>query len=112
MEASSLLSFMDGDAKKVAGALVAAHDMPDEKGCDFIRDAEFEMDKDKVLDLYQILKDADALDRVRLGEHQYEFDYLYLRTDESKKLPLLTASLYHNDIQDLILGIGFDEEEE
>lgn len=102
MSYSPLLSSMDMETRRVATSLVAAHDMPDEDGCAFIYNADCEMDKDRVIDLYQILKDADALDRYRLGGYRYEFDFRYLRLEESKRLPLITASLSRAHAEQLL----------
>lgn len=107
MTHSALLDSLDESTKKVIAALIAAHDMSDEQGYDFIRNSEIGMDKDRVIELYQILKDADVLDRVRLGGYRYEFDYNYLRLDGSKRLVLLTAALYYHNIHNSVLDPGY-----
>ena len=47
--------------------------------------------------LFCILKDADALDRYRFQKYRRHFDYHYLRTDEAKRLPLVTAWQFEED---------------
>jgi len=49
-------------------------------------------DKDRAVYLYNILKDADGLDRVRLND----MDIKYLRLPISKKLPLVAQQIYKN----------------
>lgn len=48
-------------------------------------------DKEKAWKLYEIFKDCDGLDRIRLGKH--ELDTSYLRTDVAKKRVLLAYYL-------------------
>lgn len=62
--------------------IMAYHDRDDELGLRILRE-KFPDDPNAVL-LYQIFKDADALDRFRLGPDA--LDVKYLRTDEAKKL--------------------------
>ena len=61
--------------------IMAYHDQPDQMGIDAIQSNTPQ--KMSVL-LYQIFKDADALDRFRLGPGG--FDSKYLRTNEARKL--------------------------
>lgn len=56
----------------------------------------------KIGKLLSILKDADALDRVRLSHYRDEFDYNMLRTEEAKRLVLLSAFMYDNKIVEQI----------
>lgn len=66
-----------------AAYLMRYHDLNDNKGREaIIRD--FGNDAQRVLKLYDIFKDADALDRWRLGRHG--LDPKYLRTPEAKSL--------------------------
>lgn len=62
--------------------VIAYHDRDDQIGIDAIRGRALQ-EPDAVL-LYQVFKDADALDRFRLGPGG--FDPKYLRTDEAKAL--------------------------
>lgn len=59
------------------------HDMPDEKGSEAI-DKRFGRESERVRRLYAIFKDADALDRFRLGDEG--LDPKFLRTESSKKM--------------------------
>lgn len=61
--------------------LMRYHDLDDQLGIESIR-KRFGADADRVLQLYAIFKDADALDRWRLGS--LGLDPKYLRTDEAK----------------------------
>lgn len=62
--------------------IMAYHDRDDELGLCVLKE-KFPDDSDAVL-LYQIFKDADALDRFRLGPDA--LDVKYLRTGEAKEL--------------------------
>lgn len=62
--------------------IMAYHDQPDEKGFHFIENNRELEASDKLL--YQIFKDADALDRFRLGPDA--LDIKYLRTSQAKEL--------------------------
>lgn len=61
--------------------LIRYHDLDDEKGIEAIR-RQFGADAPRVEKLYAVFKDADALDRPRLGP--YGLDPLYLRTDKAR----------------------------
>lgn len=63
--------------------LMRYHDLDDNLGKEAIR-KRFDKDADRVLKLYAIFKDADALDRWRLGSKG--IDPEYLRTEASKNL--------------------------
>ena len=68
--------------------LMEYHCKPDEQGIAFIEsDPYLSLEKEKIKLLYSIFKDADALDRVRLGK--FELDFEQLRTEEAKKLPAI-----------------------
>lgn len=69
--------------------VIAYHDRDDQFGIDAIRHRS-PKEPDAVL-LYQIFKDADALDRFRLGPGG--FNPNYLRTDEAKELVEYAKSL-------------------
>lgn len=66
--------------------LITLHSMPDD----------YFVDRDRPLLLYQILKDADALDRIRLGED--DLDPAYLRLEVSKGLIQTAVDLFYNPI--------------
>lgn len=63
--------------------LMRYHDLDDRVGRDAI-DKEFGPDAPRVLKLYDIFKDADALDRWRLGHNG--LDPKYLRTPQAKEM--------------------------
>lgn len=70
----------------VVTTVMAAHSISDTK-FDLVFDYFFGKDRsqyDRVFKFYQIIKDADGLDRFRLGDHQ--LDVRMLRLDSSKKL--------------------------
>lgn len=68
--------------------LMKYHCKPDAEGYAAIdSDEKLSAEKERVVGLFKIFKDADALDRVRLGK--FELDFTQLRTDEAKKLPLI-----------------------
>lgn len=66
-----------------AYSVVWYHDRDDELGEKYIRDHGGD-NSDNWLEVYHIFKDADALDRLRLGT--WCLDPKYLRTEESKKM--------------------------
>lgn len=70
-------------------AIMAFHDRDDRRGNEFIR-KNFK-DWQRVLLLYHIFKDADGLDRFRLGENG--LDERYLRTKEGRGLVPLAKKL-------------------
>lgn len=63
--------------------LMRYHDIDDSKGVKAIRKT-FGKDADRVLQLYEIFKDADALDRWRLGSKG--LDPKFLRTSPAKRM--------------------------
>lgn len=63
--------------------LMRYHDLDDKVGKEAIR-KHFGADADRVLKLYAIFKDADALDRWRLGRHG--LDPKFLRTQKSRTM--------------------------
>ena len=77
--------------------LMKYHCKPDEEGLAFIdSDPILSAQKERVTLLFNIFKDADGLDRVRLGP--YELDFTQLRTEEAKQLPLI-ARLTHDHMK-------------
>lgn len=68
--------------------LMEYHCKPDSLGYERIEDDPvLSKEKERAKQLYQIFKDADALDRFRLGN--YELDITQLRTEEAKKMVLV-----------------------
>lgn len=66
-----------------AATIMRFHDTDDAAGLEMIK-KEFDERSQMVSKLYKVFKDADALDRWRLGPHG--LDERYLRTPQSKKL--------------------------
>ena len=79
---------------------MAFHDRDDELGLRILRE-KFPDDPDAVL-LYQIFKDADALDRFRLGADA--LDVKYLRTGEAKDLVEFAKMLLETGPEKLLEG--------
>ena len=67
------------------------HCIDDKKGLANLEKCPIE-DKNRAIRLYQILKDTDGLDRVRLGD----LDINYLRLPISKRLVLVAQQTYRN----------------
>ena len=84
MQKSQLLTAWEKPKKHICSLLVKAHDLPDKEGYQLIQNSKPSMDSGRVLLLYKILKDADALDRYRLGGYRTEFDFSFLRTKEGQ----------------------------
>ena len=80
--------------------IMAFHDRDDELGLRILRE-KFPDDPDAVL-LYQIFKDADALDRFRLGADA--LDVKYLRTGEAKDLVEFAKMLLETGPEKLLEG--------
>ena len=80
--------------------IMAFHDRDDEWGLRILRE-KFPDDPDAVL-LYQIFKDADALDRFRLGADA--LDVKYLRTGEAKDLVEFAKMLLETGPEKLLEG--------
>ncbi|MGL4993530.1 MAG: HD domain-containing protein [Bacteroidales bacterium] len=59
------------------------HDMDDKNGFEAI-EAHFDKESQRTIELYKIFKDADALDRFRLGENA--LDPSFLRSSQAKSL--------------------------
>lgn len=81
------------DYHPVVEFLIEYHCLPDEKGYKKIEKS-FTSNKDSIILLYKIFKDADALDRIRFGKQ--ELDVKYLRLEESRNLPLVAMLCYKN----------------
>ena len=71
--------------KETVSFLIEYHCLDDEVGYEFIK-ANLG-DNERIHLLYNIIKDADALDRVRFGMHGLDMNYL--RLEESKKMTLI-----------------------
>ena len=77
--------------------LLTYHCKDDKEAINFIENSNFsEENQDRLIDLLFILKDADALDRVRFGIKA--LDVKYLRYEYSKKITLI-AQLALNNIK-------------
>ncbi len=81
------------DNKRILKAIVTGHS-EDDKMFDHAARSFKVQDVDLCKKLFEILKDADALDRVRLGED--ELDTNYLRTYEAKRMVPAAYELFHN----------------
>ena len=79
---------------EAATFLIAYHCLDDSLGLGQIK-KRFDGDK-RISLLYKIIKDADALDRVRFGKAG--LDISYLRLEESKKMTLIARLLLDNII--------------
>lgn len=101
--------YMNDKDIAVAYELVRCHSIPDEEGIQYIMENDPYDDKSLSILLYQILKDADALDRYRLGYYKTEFDMAFLRTGAARKLPLVSAGLYNGQAHKLILEERSDD---
>lgn len=80
--------------------IMAFHDRDDDLGLRILRE-KFPDDTDVVL-LYQIFKDADALDRFRLGPNA--LDVKYLRTGEANDLVEFAKMLLESGSEKLLEG--------
>ncbi len=79
----------------VVSFLIEYHSRPDEDGFKEIENnPRLSGDKELVILLYNVFKDADALDRVRLGLR--DLDLNYLRLPESKRLTKIARLLLEN----------------
>lgn len=72
---------------RIVELLIRYHDLPDAEGYAAIKSLP-DAQREQAKQLLEIFKDADALDRVRLGLRD-GLDIDLLRTDEAKKLPLV-----------------------
>lgn len=87
----------DPNPSKAVALLCKYHCLPDETGYyDFCKDVyddpQFRCKKTTMIAMYQVLKDADALDRVRFGLH--DLDLNQLRLEHSKELGTVARLLY------------------
>lgn len=78
-----------GIDKKLVSFLIEYHCLDDGIAHEFIK-TNFDNDE-RVLLLFNIVKDADALDRVRFGRGGDGLNISYLRLDESKKMTLIAS---------------------
>lgn len=83
---------MNDDDINIVKFIIEYHSVNDEIAFKKIEENTIIEDKNKLIDLYKIFKDIDALDRVRLFN---EFDIKYLRNDFEKYLSL-AYELYLN----------------
>ena len=79
----------------VSEFLIRYHSLPDEVGLAHIQEnTELSKNDKKNTLLFNIFKDADALDRIRLGYK--DLDMNQLRLDESKKMPLIARLVFQH----------------
>ena len=78
---------LNNDEIELVLGLITMHSLPDD----------IFVGRDKPLLLYQILKDADALDRIRLGKG--DLDPAYLRLEVSKGLIGIAEDLFEGKIE-------------
>ena len=81
--------------------LMRYHDLDDNVGIDAIRRDFSGPAADRLIKLYQIFKDADALDRWRLGDRG--LDPRYLRTDKARSLVEFSRELVKNSMDPKLL---------
>lgn len=97
--------------KELLYTLVKYHCLDDFVGKAAIMENDNIEDKQLALSLYDMLKDADALDRFRLGfccnGRSDGFNYRYLRLPESKRFALLAAMVFEKAE---ISGVGSSNE--
>lgn len=86
-------SNLQGEDQKILMAICTGHSRND-KESDSIMEEYGIKDKQRCTKLLAILKDADALDRVRLEEDR--LDTSYLRTEEAKKMVLAAYELFYS----------------
>jgi hypothetical protein len=87
----------DPEPSRAVELLCEYHCLPDKTGYyDFCKevydDPQFRCKKTTMIAMYQVLKDADALDRVRFGLH--DLDLNQLRLEQSKELGAVARLLY------------------
>lgn len=104
LKSDAINGYFNENDKKVLSTIISCHDIDDDKGIVYIEENVPESNKETAKLLYYILKDADALDRYRLSGYRREFDYNLLRLEESKRLPLVTASMKKGQIDKIVLG--------
>ncbi len=85
--------FLSGDELAIVLAAVSVHSTSDEKLDDFI-DLYSVKDKERAKRIAYALKDADNLDRVRIGD----LDASYLRYKESRKMIRLAEAVFQSTI--------------
>ena len=84
---------------KIAECIIRCHCISVEEGLALIRQ-EMPTRKDRLRaeHLFNVCKDMDGLDRVRLND----LDYRMLRTDFARRLPLITGGLLREDVPKII----------
>lgn len=83
-KASYFQYFLENDADPIVEFLIIYHCISDSLAKIYLEANNFPLPKDRIWLLYEILKDADALDRVRFGKHG--LDKKYLRRPQSSEL--------------------------
>ncbi len=90
----------------VAKQLIRYHSLPDEQGYQAIENMKrlSRRDRERVKLLFEICKDADGLDRVRIND----LDISQLRTDYAKRMPLVAGALLQENVEGFIEMINKD----
>lgn len=92
----------NADEQDMIYTAVKYHSLPDSQSIDYI-ERKYGKKAEKMTVIYQILKDADTLDRYRLDGYKTEFDFNDLRLEESKSLTLITAAASRQKVEELVL---------
>ncbi len=95
-------SYLSESDIEIIESLIAFHCIPDKSGEAHIKKNDKITDKEQALLLYHVFKDADALDRFRLGHYKSEFDFNMLRLEASRKLSLVSAEFVKRRAESLI----------
>lgn len=75
--------------------LTTYHSCPDHEGFAALEEEEWGMSRERLLLLFQIIKDADALDRVRFGP--WGLDPAFLRLEQSHRLIAYAERLFYGN---------------
>jgi len=98
--------YLDREYQSYVYNAIKYHSLNDEVGVEAIWKDKRIGERLRAIRIHDILKDADALDRFRLGRPHSgggTFEYKYLRRMESKQLVLLAAYLVNMNIDKIIL---------
>lgn len=87
---------LDSVQKEIAHIIIEYHSLPDQIGYGVFEEKELV----DYLKLFNIFKDCDNLDRVRLGRNALSI--CYLRTDYGKMMPLVALQLLEYGVPDII----------
>lgn len=103
--AKKFITYFSEKERQMLYLVIKNHSLSDELGRKDLTSFFKGEDRVRAIRLYNILKDADGLDRVRLGLYRSEFNYTFLRLQSSRRLPLVAAALYHEKAEDLLLKL-------